>query len=172
MKYSNPVYMFTEKTVAELREEVEREAEREIKSEEDYERAVRAEKMRVELWEMEQEAIDYGYGINTGAATPAALITFIDYRKALAEQRNGDGPAPDLVRRIGELADIVLAPTPGRPGPKPGNRAERIEARLRWEAIKNNGEMTLEQWLERMYGTHPDGALVVPKSTFYSWPKR
>lgn len=94
MKYSNPVYMFTEKTVAELREEAEREAEREIKSEEDYERAVRAEKMRIELWEMEQEAIDYGYGINTGAATPAALITFIDYRKALAEQRNGDGPAP------------------------------------------------------------------------------
>lgn len=87
------------------------------------------------------------------------------------ELLNKDKPSPELARRIEEVADILLSPQPARPGPKPGNRAERIEARLRWEAIKHSGEMTLEQWLERQYGAHPNGDLVVPRSTFYSWPK-
>lgn len=95
MKYKDPVYAFTEMSVAELREVAEREAEREIKSEADYERAVKAGEMLVELWDMEQEAIDYGYGINTGAARPSDLITFIDHRKALEELRNRNKPAPE-----------------------------------------------------------------------------
>lgn len=60
----------------------------------------------------------------------------------------------------------------GKPGPKPRTRAERMVAWHMWDQVKIKRELTFVQWSEATWGTHADGSLVVPKSTFYSWRKK
>jgi len=52
------------------------------------------------------------------------------------------------------------------------SRADKIRTRLEWDALdKDEHPTTLENWLLEKFGTHPNGDLIVPPSTFYSWPK-
>ena len=58
----------------------------------------------------------------------------------------------------------------GITGPKKFTRDEKILYRQKWNVVKRRGDFTLEEWLEKTFGTHLDGSLNVPRSTFYSWP--
>ncbi len=75
-----------------------------------------------------------------------------------------------LSRKIKRATKAVKLPKV-KPGPKPGNREERIAARRAWVIVQRRGEMTFEEWSEAMWGSSGNGVLNVPKSTFYSWPK-
>lgn len=57
-----------------------------------------------------------------------------------------------------------------KPGQKPRGRAEKVEAWHEWQNLTSN--LTFEEWSELKWGTHPNGDLRVPKSTFYSWPRK
>lgn len=58
-------------------------------------------------------------------------------------------------------------------GPRRYSTQEKIAARQEWDALDRDSDpVTLPEWLERKFGSNPTtGALNVPESTFYSWPK-
>lgn len=58
----------------------------------------------------------------------------------------------------------------GKPGPKPKNRKEKVEARGKWdERSGESASLNFAEWSEQMFGLRPDGSLEVPYSTFKSW---
>lgn len=80
-------------------------------------------------------------------------------------------PILDAVRlQPAQAAELTTKPR-GKPGPKPGNRAEKIQAWKDWQSVCVRGELTFLQWSEEKWGADLDGNLNVLKSTFYSWPR-
>lgn len=68
-------------TVGEYRQDVEAATTQEVKTDDDARRVMLAGKMEAQLWELEEEALKYGYSGDMNNVTVPSLIRFVEVRK-------------------------------------------------------------------------------------------
>lgn len=119
-----------------------------------------------------------------------------EYLKMLAELAREAEPIAEEIERLeagearfpglyklyamNKINQMAVSELPsGKPGPKlyspeepsPRTREDKIAAWKMWQIINAHGEITFEQWSDVKWGRYSDGSLIVPKATFYKWPR-